>query len=66
MLFAYLANVKLFVIYQDLGESLGVGDYYFYAVSIIGIGDIVGRLSAGAISSWKVGPTKIYKNKGFL
>ncbi|RXG72267.1 Monocarboxylate transporter 14 [Armadillidium vulgare] len=53
MFFTMLATMKLFVIYKDLSKFLGVEDYYSIAMSTVGIGDILGRISAGFLSSYK-------------
>ena len=54
MFFNMLATIKLFIIYKDLSDFFGVGDYYYLAMTCVGIGDMLGRLSGGFLSSFNV------------
>ena len=49
--FAMVGTICFFIIYKDFAVSKGVGDYYTMALSGIGIGDLVGRMSTGIMLS---------------
>ncbi|XP_050725876.1 uncharacterized protein LOC127003374 isoform X2 [Eriocheir sinensis] len=49
--FAMLGTMCLFIIYKDFAVSKNVGEYYTMGLSGIGIGDLVGRMSAGLMLS---------------
>lgn len=46
-----LGTMCLFIIYKDFAVSKNVGEYYTMGLSGIGIGDLVGRMSAGLMLS---------------
>lgn len=52
--FAMLGTMCLFIIYKDFAVSKNVGEYYTTALAGIGIGDLVGRMSAGFMLSSEV------------
>lgn len=52
--FAMVGTICFFIIYKDFAVSKGVGEYYTMALSGIGIGDLVGRMSTGIMVSSKV------------
>ncbi|KAG0723233.1 Monocarboxylate transporter 14 [Chionoecetes opilio] len=54
---AMLGTICFFIIYKDYAVSKGVGEYYTIALSGIGIGDLVGRMTTGIfVSSEFVNP----------
>lgn len=52
--FCIVGTLTLFVIYKDFAISLDCEEYYSIALSIIGIGDMCGRLTGGILTSTTV------------
>lgn len=49
-----VSTLFLFIIYMDFANNKGLGEYYAPALSSLGIGDAIGRLSVGILLSFKV------------
>ncbi|ROT66840.1 hypothetical protein C7M84_015111 [Penaeus vannamei] len=49
VLFCMVGTLTLYVIYKDFADSVGQSEYYSMALSGIGIGDLIGRVSTGLL-----------------
>lgn len=49
--FSMLSTLFIFIIYKDFANSKGLGEYYAIALSIMGAGDLCGRMSMGFLLS---------------
>ncbi|KAK3873703.1 hypothetical protein Pcinc_021318 [Petrolisthes cinctipes] len=51
--FSMVSTLFIFIIYMDFANSKGLGEYFSPALSSLGIGDAIGRLSVGVLLSFK-------------